>query len=59
MAVKETVPTEVIREVMGPDALEMGDPTFESTMIGIDVLDVEGLPDAHACTQVYGFVHKG
>ena len=58
MTVKETMPAEVIGEIVGPNALKMGDPAFEAAVIGVDVLNVKSMPDAHARAQVHGFVNK-
>lgn len=59
MAIQEAVPAEVVGEIVGADAMEPGDPGLEAAVVGVDVLDVEGLANAYVGTQVHRFVHDG
>ncbi|NJM54984.1 MAG: TIR domain-containing protein, partial [Verrucomicrobiae bacterium] len=53
LAVEDVMPGEVVRQVLGGDPLEAGDPALEAAVAGIGVLDVPGLvADALALVEV-------
>lgn len=45
IALKEAAPAQIVVEVFGRNAVESAHPRFQSTVVGIDVLDVEDAVD--------------
>ena len=40
-ALNQAVPSQVVREIVGSDAVKTADPLLEARVVGIDVLDVK------------------
>ena len=56
-ALQASTPSEVTGKVLGCDAVETSHPSFEPAVVGIDVLNMEGVVHyANAVTQVDGLV---
>ena len=55
VVVQAAEPAQVIVQLDG-DAVKAPEPLLEAAVIGIDVLDIYGAPDAHVRAQVDGLV---
>ena len=55
VVVQAAEPAQVIVQLDG-DAVKAPEPLLEAAVIGIDVLDMYGAPDAHVRAQVDGLV---
>jgi len=56
-ALQAPTPAQVIRQVLGCDTVEVGQPSFQPAIVGVDVLDMEGVVDhPNASADIDGLV---
>ena len=52
-AFQTPAPPEIVGQVFGRDAVETRHPALETAVVGVDVLDVEGVvDDPNACAEI-------
>lgn len=56
VVVQSAKPAQVIVQITCGNAVKAVDPLLEAVVIGVDVLDMDGAPDAHTRAQVDGLV---